>query len=77
VDILNNAKHEVSRHSRIRKREYLKDKINELATNSKKRNMRDQYRGTNAFMKGYQPRYNLVKDEDDYVPADFHSILNR
>jgi hypothetical protein len=30
-------------------REYLKDKINELATNSKNRNIRDLYRGISEF----------------------------
>jgi hypothetical protein len=29
------------------KREYLKEKINELATNSKNKNIRDLYRGIN------------------------------
>jgi hypothetical protein len=36
-DNLNNVRCEASRYFRNRKREYLKDKINELATNSKKR----------------------------------------
>jgi hypothetical protein len=35
-DNLNNVKREASRHFRNKKREYLKDKINELAMNSKK-----------------------------------------
>jgi hypothetical protein len=38
-DNLNN----VSRHFRNKKREYLKGKINELATNSKNKNIRDLY----------------------------------
>jgi hypothetical protein len=62
-DKLNNVRHEASRHFRNKKREYLKDKINELATNSKNRNIRDLYRGINKFKRGYQPRNNLVKDE--------------
>jgi prefoldin subunit 5 len=33
--------------SRIKKREYLKDRINELATSSKNKNIRDLYRGIN------------------------------
>jgi hypothetical protein len=45
-DILNNSRHEASRH-RSTKREYLKDKINELATNSKSTNIRVLYRGIN------------------------------
>jgi hypothetical protein len=42
-DNLNN----VSRYFRYKKREYLKDKINELATNSRNKNIRDLYRGIN------------------------------
>jgi hypothetical protein len=38
---------EASRYFRNKKRQYLKDKINELATNSKKKNIRDLYRGIN------------------------------
>jgi hypothetical protein len=34
-DNLNNIRWETSRHFRTKKREYLKDKIDELATNSK------------------------------------------
>jgi hypothetical protein len=33
--------------SEKKRREYLKDKNNELATNSKNRNTRDMYRGIN------------------------------
>jgi hypothetical protein len=33
--------------------EHLKDKINELATNSKNKNIRDLYRGINEFNGGY------------------------
>jgi hypothetical protein len=33
--------------------EYLKDKINELATNSKNKIIRELYRGINAFKMGY------------------------
>jgi hypothetical protein len=49
--------------SGINGREYPKDKINELATNSKNKNIRDQ------------PRNNLAKDGN--FLADSHSILNR
>jgi hypothetical protein len=58
-------------------REYLKGKINELATNSKNKNIRDLCRGINEFKRGYQPRNNLVKDENGDLLADSHSILNR
>jgi hypothetical protein len=60
-----------------KRREYLKDKINELETNSKNRNIRDLYRGINEFKRGYQPRNNLVKDENGDLFADSHNIFNR
>jgi hypothetical protein len=43
-DNLKIVRRKASRCFRIKKREYLKEKINELATNSKKRNIRDLYR---------------------------------
>jgi hypothetical protein len=46
-DSLNNIRRESSRHFRNKTREYMKDKINELATNSKNANVRDLYRGIN------------------------------
>jgi hypothetical protein len=44
-DNLNNIRRETRRHFRNKKRQYLKDKIDELATNSKNNNIRDLYRG--------------------------------
>jgi hypothetical protein len=44
-DNLNNVRLETSRHFRNKRREYLKDKINELAMNSKNKNIGDLYRG--------------------------------
>jgi hypothetical protein len=35
------------------------------------------YREINDFKRGYQPRSNLVKDENDDFLADSHNILNR
>jgi hypothetical protein len=64
-----------SKHFRNKKREYLKDKINELATNSNNKNMRDLYRGINEFKRGYQPKTNLVKDENGDLLAMSHNIL--
>jgi uncharacterized NAD(P)/FAD-binding protein YdhS len=49
VDNLKNVRHEASRHFRNKKREYLKDKINELGTKSRNRNIRDMYRSINEF----------------------------
>jgi hypothetical protein len=40
-DNLNNVSLEASRHFRNKKREYLKDKINDLKTKSKFKNIRD------------------------------------
>jgi hypothetical protein len=62
---------------RNRKREYLKGKINELAMNSKNKNIRNLYRGINEFNRGYQPRSNLVMDENGDLLADSNSIVNR
>jgi hypothetical protein len=46
-DNLNNVRHEASRCFRNKKREYLKDKINELAMNGKRKNIRNLHRGIN------------------------------
>jgi len=55
VDVLNNVRREVSRHFREKKKAYLRDKIEEIETNSKIQNIRDLYRGINEFKKGYKP----------------------
>jgi hypothetical protein len=73
----NSVRRAASRHFRIKQREYLKDKISELATNSKNKNTRDLYRGINEFKRGYQSINNLVKDENGDLLADSHNILNR
>jgi hypothetical protein len=52
-------------------------KNNDLATNTKNKNIRDLYRRINDFKRGYQPRSNLVNDENDRLLADSHNILNR
>jgi hypothetical protein len=57
--------------------EYLRENFDELATNSKNKNIRDLYRGINEFKRDYQPRSNLVKDENGDLLADSHNILNR
>jgi hypothetical protein len=51
-DNLKNIRQEASSYFRNKKREYLKDKINELAANSKNKNIRDLYRGINGFKSG-------------------------
>jgi hypothetical protein len=67
---LNNVRCEASRHFGNKKREYLKDKINELATNNKNKNIRELYRGINEFKRGYQPGSNLMKDDNGEQLAD-------
>jgi hypothetical protein len=76
-DNLKNVRRETSRHFRNKKREYQKDKINELAMISKNKIIRDLYGGINEFKRGYQPRSNLVKDVNGDLLADFNTILNR
>jgi hypothetical protein len=68
---------EASRYFRNKKREYMKDRFDELATNSKNKNNRDLYRGINELKRGYQLRNNLVKDENGDLLVDSHDILNR
>jgi hypothetical protein len=46
-DNLNNVRREANLYFRNKNREYLKDKLNELATNSKNKNIRELYGGIN------------------------------
>jgi hypothetical protein len=46
-DDLSDVRREANGHFRNKKREYLKDKFNELESNSKNKNIRDLYRGIN------------------------------
>jgi hypothetical protein len=61
-DNLKNVRCEASRYFRNKKGEYLTDNTNELATNSKNKNIRNLYRGINEFKRSYQQRNNVVKD---------------
>jgi hypothetical protein len=45
--------------------------------NSTNKNIRDLYRRINQFKMGYQPRSNLVKDENGDLLADSNTIVNR
>jgi hypothetical protein len=76
-DDLKNLRSETSKTFRNKKREYLKGKINELETDNKNKNIRDLYRGINEFKKGYQPRINIMKDENGNLLADPQNVLNR
>ena len=60
-----------------KKKEYLKAKINELETNSKTKNIRDFYVGIIDFKNGYQPKTNIVNDENVGLVTDSQSILAR
>ncbi|KAJ4434033.1 hypothetical protein ANN_16352 [Periplaneta americana] len=62
---------------RNKKRDYLKEKLNEVETNSKNKNIRDLYKGIKEFKNGYQARVNVIKDVNGDLLADAHSILNR
>jgi hypothetical protein len=75
--ILQNLRHETSTTFKKKEREYLKDKVSELQTNNKNKNIRDLYRGVNEFRKGYQSRINIIKDENGNLFADPHCVLNR
>jgi hypothetical protein len=57
-DNLSDVRREASRHFRNKKWKYLKDKINELESNNKNKNIRDLYKGINGLKKRYQPRTN-------------------
>jgi hypothetical protein len=74
---MNDIRREASRYFRNKKREYMKDKMNELATNSRNKSIRDLYRGRNEFKRGYEPKHNLVKDENGDWLVDSLNILNR
>jgi hypothetical protein len=76
-DNLKILRREISRTYRNKKRKNLKGKINELEINNKNKNIRVLYRSINEFKKGYQPRINIIKDENGNLLADPQSILNR
>jgi hypothetical protein len=69
-DNFNSVKREASRHFRNKEKEYLKDIINELAANSKNKNIRYVCIGINEFKKGYYPRTNLVMDGNGDLLAE-------
>jgi hypothetical protein len=76
-DNLQNLRRGTSRTFRNEERECLKDKINELETHNKNKDIKDLYRGLNEFKKGYQTRINIINDENGNLLADPHSVLNR
>ncbi|KAJ4448136.1 hypothetical protein ANN_10148 [Periplaneta americana] len=72
-----NERWEASRTLRNKKRDCLKEKLNEIETNSKNKNIRDLYNGIKEFKNEYQARVNVIKDENGDLLAVSHSILNR
>jgi hypothetical protein len=76
-DNLQNLSHKTSIIFRNKKREYLKDKINELETNNKNTNIRDLYRGISEFKKGYKHRINFITYENFNLLAYPQNFLNR
>jgi hypothetical protein len=53
----------------------MKDKINELETNNKNKNIRDLYGRINKFKKCYQPRINIIENGNGEVLTDPHRIF--
>jgi len=51
--------------------------IYELETHNNINKIRDLCKSISDFMKGYQPRTNIVKDDKGDLVADCHSILDR
>jgi hypothetical protein len=76
-DNLKNLRCETSKTFRKKKRGYLTGKINELRNNNKNKNIRDLYRGINEFKTVYQPRINIIKDENGKLLGDPQNVLNR
>jgi hypothetical protein len=76
-DNLQNLRRETSRIFKNKKREYLKDKINDLENNNKNKDIRDFYRSINEFKEEYQPEINIIKDENGNLLTDPFSVLNR
>jgi hypothetical protein len=74
-DNLNNVRHEASRHFKNKMKGYLKDRVDELAMNSKDKENRNLYTGINTFRNGYQPRNNVVDQENVDLLAASHNIL--
>jgi hypothetical protein len=72
-DNMSNVRCEATSHFWNIEGEYLKDKIHELAINSKNR---DLYTGI-MNLRGLPATNNLVKDENHDLLADSHNILNR
>jgi hypothetical protein len=73
---LSNVRREASNISR-KSKEMLKDKINELVSDIKNKNIRDLYRAINEFKNCNKRKTNFVKDKKCDPLADPHNVLNR
>jgi hypothetical protein len=71
---VNNVRCEVSRHFRKRNREYLKEKINEFATDGKNNSIKTLYRGISKFNRATNLDITQCRIR---MFADLHNILNR
>jgi hypothetical protein len=76
-DNLSTLRHEASRHSRNKRRDYLKDEINDLAINNKNKNIRHVYRGIHEFKRRYQPRSKALKNKNGDLLADSNNVSNK
>jgi hypothetical protein len=74
---LSKVRREASRHFRKKKKEYFKDKFNELESDFNNKNIRDLYSGINKFKKDYQIITNLIRDERGDLLSDDHKIVSR
>ena len=59
---LDNIRRETSRVLKNKKREYLKEKINDMEVNGKNKNIIDMYQGVRVHKKVYQARANILRD---------------
>jgi hypothetical protein len=75
VDNANNIRCKAHRTFRYKKREYLRSKINEFETNSTDKTIRELYAGIIEFIKVYQPRTSIAKEEKGTLVTDSHSTL--
>jgi hypothetical protein len=57
--------------------EYLKDGINDLATDNKNKSIRCLYKGIHESKRGYQPRRDSVNRGNPDLYADSHNNVNR
>jgi succinate dehydrogenase/fumarate reductase flavoprotein subunit len=73
---LSDVRRENSGGFKSKKLEHLKNKINELESNGKNKNIAEMYKGIKEFKKCYQPRTKWVRNERGDLLADPHETLN-